>query len=236
MIRVLGLIPARGGSRGIPGKNIRSLGGKPLLQYSSETALAARRLSRVVLSTEDERIAAVGRRCGVEVPFLRPPELAQDETPTLPVVLHAVAWLEAAGDRFDAVCVLQPTHPLRRPEHIDGCIELLERTGADAVVTVLRVPPEYNPHWVYFADDTGQLHLATGARDPIPRRQELPLAFHREGSVYLARRDVIMEQRSMYGERLVGFEVGAEQSVNIDSWEDWERAERLLAERTANAL
>lgn len=233
-MRVLGLIPARGGSRGIPQKNVRLLGGKPLLQYTVEAALGARGLSRVVLSTEDEEIAALGRQCGVDVPFRRPPELAQDDTPTLPVVLHAVSWLEGVGDRFDAVCVLQPTHPLRRPEHVEACIELLDRSGADAVMTVLRVPPEYNPSWVYFIDDVGHLHLSSGAREPIPRRQELPTAFHREGSVYIARRDVVVKQQSMYGERLVGYELDTEQSVNIDGWEDWERAERLLAERIAN--
>lgn len=233
-MRVLGLIPARGGSRGIPQKNVRLLGGKPLLQYTVEAALGARGLSRVVLSTEDEGIAALGRQCGVDVPFRRPAELAQDDTPTLAVVLHAVSWLEGVGDRFDAVCVLQPTHPLRRPQHVEACIELLDRSGADAVMTVLRVPPRYNPHWVYFLDDVGQLHLASGAREPIPRRQELPTAFHREGSVYIARRDVVVKQQSMYGERVVGYELDTEQSVNIDGWEDWERAERLLAERLAN--
>jgi len=234
LMRVLGVIPARGGSRGIPRKNIRSLGGKPLLQYTSDVALAARSLSRVVVSTDDEQIAAMARSCGVDVPFLRPPELARDETPTLPVVLHAVTCLEALGDRFDAICLLQPTHPLRRPEHIDACVDLLAQSGADAVVSVLRVPPQYNPHWVYVQDAGGHLRLASGAREPTPRRQELPPAFHREGSVYVARRDVVVKQQSMYGERLMGYELDAEQSVNIDSWEDWQRAERLLAERIAN--
>jgi len=233
-MRVLGLIPARGGSRGIPRKNVRLLGGKPLLQHTTEAALAARSLSRVVLSTEDEEIAAIGRDCGVDVPFMRPPDLAQDDTPTLPVVLHAMRWLEHAGERYDAVCLLQATHPLRRPEHVDGCVELLERTGADAAVTVRRVPPEYNPHWVYVADEAGHLRLASGAREPIPRRQELPLAFHREGSVYVARRDVVMDRHSLYGDCLMGYDLGSEPGVNIDDWDDWELAERLLAERSAN--
>jgi len=234
-MRILGLIPARGGSRGIPRKNIRELGGRPLLAYTAEAALAARSLSRVVLSTEDEEIAATGRRCGIEVPFLRPAELAQDATPTLPVVVDAVTRLEAAGDRFDAIAVLQPTHPLRSPEHIDGCIDLLMRSDADAVVTVLPVPPQYNPEWVYFADQDGRLRLASGARQPIPRRQELPPAVHREGSVYVVRRDVLMRQGTMYGERLLGFEVDAERSVNVDTWDDWQRAERLVAELAATA-
>ena len=226
-MRVLGIVPARGGSKGIPGKNVRPLGGKPLLAWTAEAALAARRLSRVVLTTDDERIAEVGRACGLEVPFLRPAELARDDTPTLPVLQHAVAELEKAGDRFDAVCLLQPTSPFRRPEDIDGCIELLETEGLDAVVSVLPVPPEHNPHWVWFRNGDGLLRLATGEDQPIPRRQELPPAFHRDGSVYVTRRDVLMEGNSLYGKRLGGF-LADSRSVNLDTPADWERAERLF--------
>jgi CMP-N-acetylneuraminic acid synthetase len=226
-MRVLGIVPARGGSKGIPGKNVRPLGGKPLLVHTAEAALAARRLSRVVLTTDDERIAEIGRGCGLEVPFLRPAELAMDDTPTLPVLQHAVTELEKTGDRFDAVCLLQPTSPFRRAGDIDGCIELLETEGLDAVVSVLPVPPEHNPHWVYFRDGEGLLRLATGEDQPIPRRQELPPAFHRDGSVYVTRRDVLMEENSLYGRRLGGF-LADSRSVNLDTPADWERAERLF--------
>ena len=230
-MRVLGIVPARGGSKGIPGKNVRPLGGKPLLAWTAEAALAARRLSRVVLTTDDERIAEVGRGCGLEVPFLRPAELARDDTPTLPVLQHAVAELERTGDRFDAVCLLQPTSPLRRAGDIDGCIDLLESAGLDAVISVLPVPPEHNPHWVWLRDGEGLLRLATGEEQPIPRRQELPPAFHRDGAVYVTRRDVLMEGNSLYGRRLGGYLVEAladSRSVNLDTLDDWERAERIF--------
>lgn len=226
-MRVLGIVPARGGSKGIPGKNVRPLGGKPLLAHTAEAALAARRLSRVVLTTDDERIAEVGRACGLEVPFLRPAELAMDDTPTLPVLQHAVTELESQGDRFDAVCLLQPTSPFRRAGDIDGCIEMLENEGLDAVVSVLPVPPEHNPHWVWFRNGDGLLRLATGEDQPIPRRQELPPAFHRDGSVYVTRRDVLMEGNSLYGKRLGGF-LADSRSVNLDTPADWEQAERLF--------
>lgn len=224
-MRVLGLVPARGGSKGIPGKNVRPLGGRPLLAWTAEAALASRRLSRVVLSTDDEGIAEVGRRCGLDVPFLRPAELARDDTPTLPVVRHA---LEALEDGFDAVCLLQPTSPFRRAEDIDGCIAMLEERGLDAVVSVLPVPAEHNPHWVYF-EDGGLLRLATGEEQPIPRRQELPPAFHRDGSIYVTRREVVLSggEGSLYGRRLGGY-VMPEAGVNLDTPADWERAERLL--------
>ncbi|MGH7603720.1 MAG: cytidylyltransferase domain-containing protein [Gemmatimonadaceae bacterium] len=229
-MRVLGLIPARGGSKGVARKNVRVLCGKPLLQWTAESALSARTLDRVVLSTDDEEIASVGRRCGVDVPFLRPSELARDDTPTLPVVQHALEELEKAGDRFDAVCLLQPTNPFRRSVDIDGCVELLSLSYADAVMSVLRVPAEYNPHWVYFRAEDGSLRLSTGEAEPIARRQLLPPAFHRDGSIYVTRRNAIMEQRSLYGMRVLGYEVDRAQTVNIDTPADWNRAEVLMQE------
>jgi CMP-N-acetylneuraminic acid synthetase len=227
-MRVIGVIPARGGSKGVPRKNIRLLAGKPLLAYTAEAALASRRLSRVILSTDDEEIARIGRELGLETPFLRPATLARDETPMLPVVQHAVRFIEESGERFDAVCLLQPTNPLRTAGDIDACIRLLDDRRCDAVVTMLAVPAEFNPHWVYFPDDEGWLRLSTGEPAPIPRRQELPPAFHREGSVYVTRRDVLMEQNSFYGSRLLGYAMDADRSVNIDDHEDWERAEKLI--------
>lgn len=234
MQRVIGIIPARGGSRGIPYKNIRRLAGRPLLAYTAEAALAARRLSRIILTTDDEAIAEVGRRCGIEVPFLRPAELAGDETPTLPVLQHAVRWVESQGDSYESVCLLQPTHPFRRPEDIDACIELLEASGADAVVSVLPVPPEYNPHWVYFRLPEGRLQLSTGEKTPITRRQDLPAAYRREGSIYVTRREVLMEQNSLYGSRLLGYPMDGAEAVDIDGEEDWEKAERLLRVAAGN--
>lgn len=227
-MRVLGLIPARGGSKGVARKNVRPLGGKPLLQWTAESALAARTLASVVLSTDDEEIAALGRRCGVDVPFLRPADLATDETPTLLVVQHALRALEKFGDRFDAICLLQPTNPFRRASDIDACVELLAASGADAVVSILRVPAEYNPHWVYLRAPDGSLQLSTGEREPLPRRQLLPAAFHREGSVYVTRRNVILEGNSLYGARVVGYEITDTEVINIDTPADWARAEAMM--------
>ena len=229
LLRILGLIPARGGSKGVPRKNIKPLAGQPLLAYTAEAALAARQLARVVLSTDDEEIAAVGRACGLDAPFLRPAELAQDTTPTLPVVKHALRWLMDAGEAFDAVCLLQPTNPLRSAADIDGCISLFIEQAADTVFSMLAVPAEHNPHWVYFKTADGSLRLSTGESAPIPRRQLLPAAYHREGSVYVTRTSVVLEQNSLYGARVVGYEMDAARSVNIDTPDDWEQAERYLS-------
>jgi CMP-N,N'-diacetyllegionaminic acid synthase len=228
-MRVLGIVTARGGSKGVPGKNIRPLGGKPLIAWTADAARGATRLARTILSTDDPAIADAGRACGLDVPFMRPAELATDAAPTLPVLQHAVAALEAGGERYDAICLLQPTNPFRTSALIDACIDRLATTGADCVVTTLPVPAEYNPHWVYFANGDGELRAALGG-EPITRRQALPPAVHREGSVYVTRRDVLVGG-SLYGTRVVGVEVAAADHVNIDTPDDWAQAEALLAAR-----
>jgi CMP-N,N'-diacetyllegionaminic acid synthase len=230
-MRVVGLVLARGGSKGIARKNIRLLGGQPLLAYTAQAALAARRLARVIVSTDDPAIAAIARQWGLEVPFMRPEELARDDTPTLPVVQHALEWLESNGEQFEAVCQLQPTSPFRAPGEIDACIELLERRNADSVMTVVPVPDEYNPHWVYWRDSNGWMRLSTGEISPIPRRQALPQAWSRDGSVYVTRRDVVMQRNSLYGSAVLGMPVSAFQRVNIDSLDDFDRAAKILRDR-----
>lgn len=228
-LRVLGLVPARGGSRGIPRKNVRPLAGRPLLAYTAEAALASRSLARVVLSTDDPEIAAVGRACGLDVPFTRPSELAADASPTLGVVRHALDALPD-GHEYDAVCLLQPTDPFRTTAEIDEAVALFRSSGADTVISVHRVPDKYNPHWVYLRGDDGALRLATGELAPIARRQDLPPAFHRSGSVYVTRRQTILDG-SLFGARVVGLETDPDGSVNLDTMDDWELAERMLRER-----
>jgi CMP-N-acetylneuraminic acid synthetase len=225
-MKILGLIPARGGSKGVPRKNVRLLNGKPLLVYTAEAALKAKKLARVVLSTEDEEIARIGENCGLDVPFMRPPALARDDTPTLPVIFYTLTRLQELGENYDAVCLLQPTNPLRRAEDIDGCAETFEKTGADSVVSVRPVPAEYNPKWIYWSDASGNLKLAGGDQEPIARRQDLPPAFHRDGSIYVTRSGVILERRSLYGDRIRSYVMPPEFSVNIDTEQDWEKLER----------
>lgn len=233
-MRVLGLIPARGGSKGVPRKNVRLLGGKPLIEYTVEAALRAGRVNRVLVSTEDAEIASVAKSLGAEVPFLRPASLAQDDTPMLPVITHATEAVIAEGWVPDVICLLQPTFPFRRPEAIDACIELLEAQAADCVITVHRVPAHFNPHWVYFERPDGCLQLSTGESEPIPRRQALPPAFYRSGAVYVTRTATITKHGSLYGERVVGYETPAESSCNIDTMDDWARAETLVAQQESH--
>lgn len=232
-MHVLGLIPARGGSKGVPRKNIRTLCGRPLLAYTADAARAAQKLARVILSTEDEEIAEIGRQCGLEVPFLRPPELARDDTPSLPVVQHALNFLEAHGERFDAVCLLQPTNPLRRAEDIDGAIALLERSGADSVISFVDVG-EKHPARMKLIDPDGRVldppFAETFEGQP---RQQLPHLYLREGSIYLTRRDVLMLDHSFKGADCRAWIVPEERACNIDTPFDFFIAEQLIK---ANAL
>lgn len=234
-LKVLGIVPARGGSKGVPRKNIRLLCGKPLIAYTAESALQAKRLDRVILSTEDPEIAAVGERCGLDVPFMRPLELAEDETPTILVVMHALKTLNETGRHFDAICLLQPTNPLRTAAEIDHCVNLLESSGADSVVSVLRVPDIYNPKWTYLKNAEGSLELASGDSEPISRRQGLPAAFHREGSIYITRTRALHRFGNLYGRSIQPYEYDPLNSVNIDTIEDWQLAERKLQLRGLSA-
>lgn len=224
-MKILAIIPARAGSKGVPGKNKKLLNGKPLIQYSIETALAAKGVSKLLISSDDEEIIELGKKLGAEAPFKRPAELSLDKTPTLPVVQHALNWLADNGEMFDAVCLLQPTSPFRSTELIENAINNFLESGADSLISVLPVPHEFNPHWVFEPDKDGLLHIATGDTVIIPRRQELPRAFFRDGAIYITKASVILNQNSLYGGRITYIENEIEQHVNIDTPKDWELAE-----------
>lgn len=226
-MRILGIIPARGGSKGVPGKNSKLLGEKPLLAYSAEAALQAQFLTKTILSSDDETIQAIATTYGVEVPFVRPAALATDTTSSIDVVKHAVEYLESKGEYFDAVCLLQPTSPFRKKGFVDQAIQKFIADEADALVTVLPVPHEFNPHWVFEPDEKGLLRIATGEKEIITRRQELPKAFFRDGSLYITKVSVV-KQGSFYGEKLSYLESNPDFYVNIDTPQDWIKAEEKL--------
>ena len=226
--RVLGIVPARGGSKGISRKNIRLLNGKPLLAYTAGAARKSTRLSRVLLSTDDPEIAEIGKSVGLDVPFFRPAELALDATPMIEVVLHAVRWAQAQGENYDAICLLQPTSPLRSAETIDRCLSRLWEGETDSVVSVRPVRPEYNPHWVYFQTHEGLLKPSMGESDPIPARQLLPAAFHRDGSVFAAKMQCVLLHGSLYGSRTAGVVSPEGEACDLDTEEQWELLERNL--------
>ena len=228
MRNILGLIPARGGSKSIPRKNIIPLAGRPLLAYTCEAALGSRLLTRVVLSTDDQEIAEVGRQCGVQVPFQRPAELAQDETPSVEVANHAVRWLWD-HQRWEAeiVVLLQPTSPLRQSAHIDAAVQRLWETGADTVVSVIEVPHRLSPYAIMEIQH-GRLQDFWKEPTPFDRlaRQNLPRLYARNGPAILAcRTPVIKELGSFYGKQIVPYVMREEDSIDIDTFFDLRIAE-----------
>ncbi len=233
MAGVLALIPARGGSKGIPGKNLALLAGRPLLSYTCQAALASKRLTRVVLSTDDERIAAAGREMGVDVPFMRPADLATDESPMLDVIQHALQTLDhAEGYRPDVVVLLQPTSPLRRGEHIDAAVDLLLRSGADSVVSVVEVPHQFNPVSVLRLEGERLVPYLPGPQ--VLRRQDKPRVYARNGPAVLAsRRATLMEAGSLYGNDVRPLFMGHEESLDVDGPFDLMMAELLLGRDAA---
>jgi CMP-N-acetylneuraminic acid synthetase len=231
-MRVLGIITARGGSKGIPGKNLKLLGGRPLLDYTIDAANDTP-LDRLILSTEDQKIADAARALGCEVPFMRPAELARDETPHLPVIQHAAKWLlEHQNYKADIVLTLQPTSPLRSAADIAAALRMLELSDADSVVSVNEVSAHAHPMRMLRVDDTGHAVLfATGqpVRKRINRRQDLPKAWVMNGAIYACRTDVLFAaEPSLYGDRVVAYPMPIERSISIDTLEDWAEAERAL--------
>lgn len=227
-MKILGLIPARGGSKGIPGKNIKPLGGKPLLQHTFEAAGNSRLLSKVILSSDEEEIIAAAEKIGLEVPFRRPDELAGDSTSSLEVIQHAARFYFEKGEKFDAVCLLQPTSPFRRDGLIDEAIEKFISGKFDSLVSVREVPADYNPHWV-FEPENGSLKIATGETEIISRRQDLPKAYHRDGAIYITKTEALIDQNSLYGKKIGYIDTTGDPYVNIDTPEDWKEAERIIS-------
>jgi CMP-N-acetylneuraminic acid synthetase len=224
---VLGLVPARAGSKGLPGKNLNLLAGRPLVAYAADAARDSGVIDRIVLSTDSEEIAAAGRAAGLEVPFMRPAELAGDETPMFAVIEHALTALRSTGWNAELIALLQPTSPLRTGRHVRDAVALLRDTNADSVVTVVEVPRHLSPDYVMRIED-GVLRpfLPDGAR--VTRRQDARPAYAREGTVYACWRRTVETFGDIYGRDCRPLLIDPAESLSIDSAADWDEAERRL--------
>ena len=228
-MNVLGVIPARGGSKGIPMKNLAPLCGRPLLAYTADAVKESKKLTRTIVSTNDERIADCARSLGLDVPFIRPSSLAADDTPMLPVLQHAIAAMRAGGFDADMVVLLQPTSPLRRGQHIDAAIDWLQRARGDSVVSVVAVPHQFNP--------TSVMHVEEGLLKPfldgpsVTRRQDKPQLVARNGPAVLAVHTRVVEGGSLYGDESWPLLMTAEDSLDIDTPWDLRVAESIIAAR-----
>lgn len=226
-MKVLGLIPARGGSKALPGKNARPLCGRSLVARAYDVAIASGVLDRVILSTDDAEIAAHGREIGVEIPFLRPHEFATDESPMLDVVLHALdALSQSEGYAPDALLLLQPTSPLRTVKHIQDSLALLE--GHESVCSVVPLPQDLSPFYLMKINESGYLDYFMHDGANYTRRQDLPIAYRREGTIFLTRTEVMQEKKSFYGNRCCPLMMDPASVLNIDTPEDWREAEQKL--------
>ncbi len=233
MTNVLGVITARGGSKGIPGKNIKDLGGKPLISYIIEAAKKSGVFDRIIISTDDKEIADVAARYGAQVPFMRPYKLAQDTTPTLPVIQHAVKWLKKNQNYWpDYVAILQPTSPLIQPFHFKEAADLILKTGADSVLSVSEIPENYNPCNAMIVEKNGFLKLFNGqpVYKRIARRQDRPKTYHSAGLLYFFKTELLFDEKepNFYGEKVAPLIIEAKYAIDINVPADWEMAEAAL--------
>lgn len=225
--KILAIIPARGGSKGVPRKNIKLLAGKPLIAWTIEEAKKSKYIDRLVLSSEDEEIIAVAKSYGCEVPFVRPMELAQDDTPGIDPVLHALDQLPG----YDIVVLLQPTSPLRTVQDIDEGLDFFEKHQANSCVSVSEVSK--SPYWMYKLDDHSVLQRLLEKDQMITRRQDLPKIYVPNGALYITKVDYLVKYKLFYARDTLGYLMSRKRSLDIDDEIDFIVCETLL-ERSFN--
>jgi len=229
-MQFLGVIPARGGSKGIPGKNLVDLAGRPLIAYTIESARRSKSLGRFIVSTDDPHLVDYARKEGVEVPFIRPAHLAADDTPMQPVLMHAIAEMDRIGFQAEAVMVLQPTSPLRRAEHIDEAVRIMQASGADTVVSVVEVPHPFNPVSLMIEQPGGEL-VPYAPGEMVLRRQDKPRVFARNGPAILLIRRATIEAGQLYGSHVRPLLMDLRDCIDIDGPDDLLQAAFWLSQR-----
>jgi N-acylneuraminate cytidylyltransferase len=229
-MKILGLIIARSGSKSVPNKNMKILAGKPLLQYTIDSALEANCFQDLIFSTDSKEYADFVHSNGVIVPFLRPNELSKDTTPTVDVVIHAVQYMKTLNKHYDGVCLLQPTYPFRKSGFIDLAYQKFINSHADSLISVLPLPHQYNPHWVFSSNNKNYLSVFTGEEQPISRRQDLPNLFFRDGAIYITKTSTLINSHSLFGKQISFIETDPRFYINIDTLIDWNLAEDKIKE------
>ena len=222
--KVIGIIPARGGSKGVPKKNIKLLLGIPLIVWTIKEAQKSKYIDRLILSSDDQEIISVAKKYGLEVPFLRPSKLAQDDTNSMEVTLHALQQCP----EFDLIVLLQPTSPLRKVEDIDGAVRKMIDSGAPACVSVTL--PDKSPYWMFGIDQKERLTSLFPDKPLAANRQEHPLVYALNGAVFVANVKFLLEQRSFICPETVGYVMPRSRSIDIDDEMDFLLAEALIEE------
>ncbi|MGD2170705.1 MAG: acylneuraminate cytidylyltransferase family protein [Gammaproteobacteria bacterium] len=238
-MEILGIIPARGGSKGVPGKNIKRLGGFPLIVYTFEAVAASQYLTRTVLTTDREEIAELGRQYSIEVPFIRPAALSGDHAAAVGYIEHCLDFLQTNQDYIpDIIVLLQPTSPFREAGDIDHCVEMLRSSDADSIVSVTQLPVKYHPDWQFVVSQEGYLRPFTEIDwdSIIPSRQKLESTYIRNGAIYAFRYESFQRAKNIFGCKVLAYVMPPERSVNIDDMDDWAQAESCLKNRSARDL
>jgi len=219
---ILAIIPARGGSKGVPFKNIREVADKPLIAWTIVEAKKSKYIDRLILSSDDDAIIQVANKYGCEVPFIRPKEIARDDTPGIAPVLHAIEVLE---EEFDYVVLLQPTSPLRSVDDIDNCIQKCIDENSNSCVTVTEA--EQSPYWMYSIAESGYvIPVVKGAE--YQRRQELPIAYVLNGAVYVVRVEWLKQVKKFVSDKTTAVIIPQARAIDIDSEKDLERVSLIL--------
>ena len=226
-MKILGLIPARGGSEGIPRKNIKKLCDRPLIDYTISASLKSKYLNDVIVSTDDQEIASISKRLGATVPFMRPKVLGSNNSPTIDTVIHALEQMAKKKYRYKYVCLLQPTNPLIKTEIINKSIEKIIKSNNDSLISVREIPNKYNPYWAFKKNNKKSLELVLGDKI-ISRRQDLPVTYYRDGMIYITKTKTILDTGSLYGQKIGSIDLSKYEHVNIDTFDDWDKAKRII--------
>lgn len=227
---MLAIIPARGGSKGLPGKNIRLLSGKPLIAYTIEAALKAKEITRVICSTDSPEIADVAVKFGAEVPFLRPAELASDNSLAIDTYIYTVKKITKNGSFINDFAILLPTSPLRNEMDIDNAIKIFREKNADSVISFYPAPHPFN--WYCYIDDHGILQNIFSNNSLLKNRQDERQAYLPNGAIYIFNYQVLVEKRTYYTEKTFPYIMDRNRSIDIDTIDDFAYAEYLLSKKS----
>lgn len=226
--KILAIIPARGGSKGVPRKNIKEICGKPLISYTIEAAKRSKYIDRVIVSTDDIEIETVSKNYGAEVPFLRPNELAGDNSPTIDCVIDVIKRLKIDEGYFpDYIALLQCTSPLRDENHINEAVEELMNSKMDGIVSINEV--ENNPYWTNVINN-GRLEYFLEEGKKITRRQDLPKIYAMNGAIYIISTEVLIKEKTFEPDNICGYIMNSTESVDIDELLDFKIAELIMSE------
>lgn len=226
--KILAIIPARGGSKGIPNKNIKLINGKPLIAHTIEEAIRSKYIDKIIVSTDDAEIAKISRQYGAEIPFMRPPHLAKDDTPGIEPIIHALNWFKSNNQEFDYVICLQCTSPFRKVEQVDEALEKLMKSNSDSIVSVCE--SEVSPYWMKKIEN-GEMKDFLNDIPFYGRRQDTPKIYRLNGAIYISNIETLSKNKSWYSENTLAYIMDRESSIDIDDMIDFKFAEFLMKER-----